>query len=137
VVGIRVGTVSKAYPLDRLRQLRAIVDEVATTPLVVVVAEDGRSVRVFDRRVTGRTLEFVVSPREGRPVLFDLETASEWDFTGTATSGELRGARLARVPFLLEYWFDWQTYHPQTELFTTWQPARPVEDRLRIPRPID
>jgi hypothetical protein len=135
VVGIRVGGTSKAYPLDRVRQFRAIVDEVSGTPLVVVVAEDGRSVRVFDRRVNGRTLELVVTPREGRPTLLDVETASEWDFTGTATSGALRGARLERLPFLLDYWFDWQIYHPRTELFTTWQPARPEVDRLRIPRP--
>ena len=53
VVGVEVTASSKAYPLDRVREARALVDTVGGVPIVVVVAEDGRSVRAFDRRVDG------------------------------------------------------------------------------------
>jgi len=48
--------------------------------------------------------------------LADLETGSEWDFAGIAIGGPMKGRRLARVHFLEEYWFDWKTYHPQTDI---------------------
>jgi len=30
--------------------------------------------------------------------------------------GALKGRQLRRVPFLEEYWFDWKTYHPSTDV---------------------
>ena len=93
-------------------------------PIVVVVAEDGRSVRAFDRRVDGQDREFVLVPGTGLPVLVDLLSGTEWSFAGEALRGPLSGRRLTRVPFLLDYWFDWQTYHPDTEVHRVWTPRR-------------
>ncbi len=53
-----------------------------------------------------------------RLLLFDGETGSEWDFSGTARSGPLAGKQLEKVRALKEYWFDWKTYNPQTGLYT-------------------
>lgn len=117
VVGIQIGDRSMAYPLDRARDTRLLMDVVAGVPLMVVVAEDGRSVRVFDRRVEGQPSEFVAKSKANPPVLVDLETGSEWSFGGLAVSGPRRGHQLRRITFILEYWFDWQTYHPETEVF--------------------
>jgi hypothetical protein len=122
VVGVAVNGAAKAYPLDRVRQARALVDTVGGVPIVVVVADDGKSVRAFDRRVDGMDREFVLVPGEGLPVLVDLLTGTEWTFAGNATTGPLAGRRLTRVPFLLDYWFDWQTYHPETEVHRVWTP---------------
>src|SRR5829696_2653351 len=176
VVGVTVNGRSKAYPLDALRQSRVLLDTVGDVPLMVAVAEDGRSVRVFDRRVdegaratpnepqaTGETApnvlsrpgstaagsspvrgagpastsagyEFVATPSD-RLTLTDFETMSEWDFGGRATSGPLAGRTLARIPFLLEYWFDWQTYQPSTDVYKPWRPVERTRDRLDIPKP--
>jgi hypothetical protein len=150
VVGITVRGRSKAYPLDALRQARVITDELHDVPILIVLGEDGRSVRVFDRRpgvvsafrrthaaapTPERTaLQFVATPAI-RLTLVDLETMSEWDFGGRATSGPLVGRTLARLPFLLEYWFDWQTYHPETEVYKPWRPVARPPDRLAIPKP--
>src|SRR5215213_1453024 len=120
----------KAYPLDALRQSRVLLDTVGDVPLMVAVAEDGRSVRVFDRRV-GEVYEFVATPSD-RLTLTDLETMSEWDFSGRATSGPLAGRTLARIPFLLEYWFDWQTYQPSTDVYKPWRPVERTQDRFDI-----
>jgi hypothetical protein len=66
--------------------------------------------------VDGRTLQLAV--KIGAPLrLVDVETGSEWDFTGLGMSGPLAGRRLRRVGFLEEYWFDWKTYHPATAIF--------------------
>ena len=133
VVGVTVNGRSKAYPLDALRQSRVLLDTVGDVPLMVAVAEDGRSVRVFDRRV-GEVYEFVATPSD-RLTLTDLETMSEWDFSGRATSGPLAGRTLARIPFLLEYWFDWQTYQPSTDVYKPWRPVERTQDRFDIPKP--
>jgi hypothetical protein len=127
VVGVEAGGASKAYPLERVREARALVDTVGGVPIVVVVADDGKSVRAFDRRVDGMDREFVLVPGAGQPVLVDLLSGTEWNFAGEGTEGPLAGRRLARVPFLLDYWFDWQTYHPDTAIHRVWTPpqARP------------
>jgi hypothetical protein len=133
VIGITVGGRSKAYPLDALRQARVITDELHDVPILLVLGEDGRSVRVFDRR-SDAALQFVAAPTASL-TLIDLETMSEWDFGGRATSGPLAGRTLVRLAFLLEYWFDWQTYHPETEVYKPWRPVARPPDRLAIPKP--
>jgi hypothetical protein len=126
IVGVEVNGRSKAYPLDRVREARALIDTVGSVPIVVVVADDGRSVRAFDRRVDGIEREFVLVAGTGPPVLVDVTTGTEWSFAGEALTGPLAGHHLTRLTFLLDYWFDWQTYHPDTEVYRVWVPrARP------------
>jgi hypothetical protein len=154
VVGISVNGRSKAYPLDALRQSRVLIDVLGEVPLMLAVAEDGRSVRVFDRRIAGpvgaarssapdadaapavsrAAHEFVATPSE-RLTMMDLETMSEWDFAGRATSGPFAGRTLTRISFVLEYWFDWQTHQPATDVYKPWRPLERKTDRLEVPRP--
>jgi uncharacterized protein DUF3179 len=115
VVGVEAGGASKAYPMDALARQNPILDKVGDAPLLVLLAEDGKSVRVFDRRLDGRTLEFFLRPDSRE--LIDAETGSAWDFTGAATSGALAGKRLARVQPVKDYWFDWKKYHPETGVY--------------------
>jgi hypothetical protein len=133
---------------------------------MLVIAIDNQSVRVFDRRVEGRVVEFAsvperasragaraMSPTPGHASapradtrgqeesatraarVVDFETASEWDFGGRATSGPRVGRQLRRIPHLVEYWFDWQTFHPQTEVYRSWRPASERPDPMAVPRP--
>jgi Protein of unknown function (DUF3179) len=115
VVGVEAGGKSKAYPFDALAKQNPIMDNVGATPLLVVLGEDGKSVRVFDRRVEGRALELFLKP--GTHTLTDAETGSEWDFTGAALTGAHAGKRLERVQPLKDYWFDWRKYHPDTGVY--------------------
>src|SRR5215212_1720356 len=89
VVGVEAGGKSKAYPFDALAKQNPVLDRVGDAPVIVLLAEDGKSVRVFDRRLDGRTLEFFLRPDTRE--LVDAETGSVWDFTGAATSGALAG----------------------------------------------
>lgn len=117
VVGLRAGGSAKAYPLEALRKQSPVLDEVGGVPLFLVVGEDGKSVRAFERTVDGRRLEFFVKPGGAPLALVDAETGSEWDFAGRATAGPLAGSQLKRVPVLNDYWFDWKAYNPQTALY--------------------
>ena len=119
VVGVEAGGRSKAYPFEALEKQNPITDALGGTPLLVVLAEDGKSVRVFDRRLDGRALDLYM--KTGSHTLLDAQTGSEWDFTGTALSGELAGRKLGRLRPLKDYWFDWKTYHPDTGVYTLGQ----------------
>jgi hypothetical protein len=116
VIGIEVGNVARAYPLAGLQRSGVVLDTLGPTPLAIVRGPDGRSTRVFDRTVDGQALELVAMSGEAPFRLADLTTGSQWDFAGVAIGGPLKGRRLGRVHFLEEYWFDWKTYHPQTDI---------------------
>lgn len=116
VVGVTADGVSKAYPMTALEKQNPIIDTLGSKEIIVLVADDHLSVRVFDRTVDGRTLQLFAKP--GTTELIDAETGSTWDFSGTATAGELRGKQLAKLQSLKDYWFDWKTYHPDTLLYT-------------------
>jgi hypothetical protein len=86
-------------------------------PLVLVAAEDGKSVRAFERTLDGRELELFARPGSSPLRLVDAATGSEWDFAGAAVAGPLAGNRLARVYLLKDYWFDWKIYNPGTSVY--------------------
>ncbi len=116
VVGVAIGDAARAYRVEDLTAVHVFQDDLGGLPIAVVRATDGRSTRVFDRRVDGRVLELFAKPDATPLRLVDAGTGSEWDFTGTAVNGPLAGTTLARVPFLEEYWFDWRTYHPSGDV---------------------
>jgi len=115
VVGVEAGGAAKAYPADALARQNPVVDTIGSAPVIVLLGEDGKSVRAFDRRLEGKTLEFFLKP--GTRELLDAETGSAWDFTGASTSGALAGRRLTRLRPVKDYWFDWKTYHPDTGVY--------------------
>jgi hypothetical protein len=116
VLGIEAGGVARAYPLAKLEASGVVLDTLGSIAIAIVRGPDGRSTRVFDRTVDGRELELVAKMNATPFRMADTQTGSEWDFAGVAVAGPLKGAQLRRVPFLEEYWFDWQTYHPATDV---------------------
>ena len=117
VIGITINGAAKAYPLNALVKQSLILDDVGGVPIFIVLGDDKRSVRAFERSVDGRKLEFLVKPNTSSLVLVDAETGSEWDFTGKATGGQLSGRQLKKVAILDDYWFDWMTYNPKTRVY--------------------
>jgi hypothetical protein len=117
VIGLTINGVSKAYPLDAVVKQSLILDDVGGVPIFIVIGDDKRSVRAFERQVDGRKLEFLVKPNTASLTLVDAETGSEWDFTGKGTKGQLSGRQLKKVAILDDYWFDWMTYNPKTLVY--------------------
>lgn len=117
VAGIRLGGAAKAYPFEELRRQSPVLDTLNGVPLLLVVGEDGRSVRAFERTLDGRELSFFARPEVSPLRLVDGETGSEWSFAGEALSGPLAGRKLAKVYILKDYWFDWKAYNPKSEIY--------------------
>ena len=117
VIGVKVNDKSCAYPFDSLLKQSPILDEIARVPIMLVLGEDRKSVRAFERTVDGRKLEFFLKPNVSPLRMVDAETASEWDFAGKAVAGPLAGRELTRVALLDDYWFDWKTYNPNTQVY--------------------
>lgn len=115
VVGVEINGKSKAYPFSAIEKQAPILDNVGGRDIVIILGEDKKSVRAFERELDGKTLEFFVKPDSGEIV--DAETASVWDFSGKAVSGALAGKQLKKIAVLKDYWFDWKTYHPDTQLY--------------------
>jgi Protein of unknown function (DUF3179) len=108
---------AKAYPLEALRRQSPVIDKVGATPVLVLLNEDGKSVRAFERTVEGRALEFFLKPGAAPLRVVDSETGSEWDFTGACVAGPLAGRQLKKIFVLKDYWFDWKTYQPDTAVY--------------------
>jgi len=116
VVGVASGTEARAYRWTDLDPKSPIADAVGGTPVLILLHPDGRSLRCFDRRLDGGTIELFLRPASNPPILIDGETGSEWDFGGLAIAGPLGGKRLGRIQCLKDYWFDWKAYHPGTDV---------------------
>ena len=118
VLGIEVGGKSVAYPLTALQKQSPIMDMVGPVPFMVVLGDDKRSARAFERVVDGRRLEFFQKTTERADLqLVDAETGSTWNFEGKAIAGPLAGRQLKKVFVLEDYWFDWRIYHPHTNIY--------------------
>jgi len=118
IAGLVVNGRALAYPLPALEKQRLILGSGGgVTPIFIVLGDDNKSVRAFERTVDGRTLEFYVKPGTS-PVQLTDETATTWDFSGKAVSGPLAGKQLKKILALKDFWFDWRIYHPDTTVYT-------------------
>jgi hypothetical protein len=117
VMGVSVGGKAVAYPLTALQKQSPIIDTVGSVPIVIVLGDDKRSARAFERTVDGRRLEFFQKTENNELQLIDAETGTTWNFEGKATSGPLSGRQLKKVFVLEDYWFDWRIYHPDTTIY--------------------
>jgi hypothetical protein len=117
VVGVTANGASRAYPFDALLKQSPIIDELGSVPIMIVMGDDHKSVRGFERTLDGRKLEFFRKPDVSPLRLVDAQTGSEWDFTGKAVGGPSVGKQLTKLALLNDYWFDWLTYNPGTTLY--------------------
>lgn len=117
VLGVTLGGRAKAYPLAVLRKQSPVEDSLGGIPVVLVVSEDGRSVRAFQRIVDGVEIHLFQKPGVSPLTLVDAGTGSEWSFAGEAVAGPLAGKKLGKVYVLKDYWFDWKAYNPKTAVY--------------------
>jgi len=120
MIGVEVAGASRAYPQQRVLDLKVVQDHVGGKPLVLVAGSDGKSIRAFLSEIDGVTgdVEFFRAPEGSSSFLVDSATTSEWNFKGCAVSGPQAGHCLKPVGTISDYWFDWRIYHPKTTAFT-------------------
>lgn len=115
VLGVEGHIEARAYLVRRLaRSGRMVHDDLEKAPIVVFLAEDLATGRIYDRRVEGQVLSFEVL--DGNR-LKDVQTGSVWDgISGRAVEGTLEGERLRELISTNSLWFAWQKYRPDTAL---------------------
>ena len=131
VVAVRISGTNKAYPFSVISEERAVNDEVAGTPILVVFGADdtasvldtgdvttGRGVGVglaFQRTVGDRVLTFDAL---GGDRFMDRETETVWDLFGNAMEGPLAGEELTPVVNTNELWFAWAAFNADSAVYT-------------------
>jgi hypothetical protein len=118
IAGIEIDGKAIAYPHSDMEEHRLILGAVGATPIFIMLGEDNKSVRAFERNLDGHTMEFFVKPDATPLQVVDAETGTTWDFSGKAIDGQLVGKQLRKVAVLKDYWFDWKLYHPDTAVYT-------------------
>src|SRR5215813_601357 len=123
LLGIQAGGASRAYLYEQVLREKLIQDHVGSVPVLLVVAADGQSVRVFRNAIPGATgtSDFYRMPADQASVpgalFMDSVTGSQWNFQGCAIAGTAAGKCLAPVDMLKDYWFDWRNYNPGTTIY--------------------
>jgi len=129
VVTIEINGKAKAYPHSITREEGTINDEHSGREIVIFHSENGAvsalddasiaksrvlgSTGVFDRVVGEQLLSF----RQKDGVFQDKETGSEWDVTGLAVAGPLKGNRLHPIPHSDMFSFAWFVVWPDGTLY--------------------
>jgi hypothetical protein len=118
IFGLEQNGATRAYTAARVREERVVHDELGGVA-VLLWAPDAGSVRAFERRVAqGPSAMFTSAmfTMNGERLIDDV-TGSSWDFTGCAVAGPALGQCLRRIDLLLDFWFDWYVYHPDSGVY--------------------
>lgn len=120
VLGVQAFGASRAFLYDEVLREKVVMDHVGTEPVLLVVGQDGQSVRAFRDRIPGvaGASDFYRTPgNQPDALLVDAATGSQWNFRGCAVSGKAKGLCLEPVEVIKDYWFDWRNYNPATTIY--------------------
>lgn len=120
VMGVRLGTATRAYRITMLEELHIVNDMLQGEPLAVTYCTMCAAGVTFLARVEGHPrLTFTTRAAwQGVMLMEDEQTGSRWrQLDGRCVSGPLRGHRLERVATVRQVrWDDWRRAHPGTSL---------------------
>lgn len=102
VAGIQTGGANKAWDWNELKRQRVLNDAVGGQPVVVVLADDGKSLFAFRRAAAGQVFTLQNDTLSDGQARFDL--------LGRCVAGG--AADLSRLNVYQEYWHSWQAFHP-------------------------
>ena len=121
MLGLTASGQSKAYPVKSILAAKLIQDRIAGNAIVILVAPDHTSMRVFQARLSAEPMTFLpladADRSSGDELMQDAGTASVWNFQGCAIRGQLTGHCLEQLDANKDYWFDWMNHHPTTTVF--------------------
>ena len=128
LITVTINQVDKAYPHSETRKANVVHDEVGGRQIVVLHGDGAvsaldkneisasrqvGSIGVFDPKMDDKVLHFKFRGTK----FVDEETGSEWDITGQAIEGELKGRRLAPIAHGHEFAFAWLAFKPRTIIY--------------------
>lgn len=116
ILGLDVEGANRAFPLNVLRKMRVLNDELGGQPVLIVHQPGSDTTTAFLARLNGKPLTFTPANREATE-LTDAQTHSRWDAYGQCISGPLKGSHLEPLILEPEYWFAWSEFHPNTGIY--------------------
>jgi hypothetical protein len=118
ILGVRAFGAARAFPSEIVLDQKLVRNRLGGQPLLIVVGPDGQSVRAFSAKLPGSAVEpeFYRIQDKGA-LMMDDATGSRWNFQGCAVEGKAKGACLARLEIIKDYWFDWRHYNRDTSVF--------------------
>lgn len=118
VLGVEIGKLMKAYPLDGAGERACFRDTVAGEPIAVFWYSPTRSAVAFSSKIEGRTLTFYADSISPETAPFkDRETGTRWTLAGRGVDGPLRGKELRWVNSIRCRWYAWSAEYPKTLLY--------------------
>lgn len=119
ILGIERDGAFGAVQKDVVRRDRLLNFTLGLTPMAAVFDTELDAVRVFERRLDGRDLSFVIFEDK----IVDEQTRSEWSPTGACIYGPLREKELEPVLTVDSMWFAWASFYRGTRIFpfNDWQ----------------
>jgi len=117
VYSVNINGKQKAYPLETIKDMKAINDIVNDVPILVVWDYVMDTAKIFERKTGNVTLTFGY----GKGRLID-NNGYLWDFNGEGISDEVFGEKLKPVPFMEIFWFAQLAFYPETELYSPQTP---------------
>ncbi len=122
VIGVKLGGVSRAYPLMIMNHHEIVNDILGDRSIAVTYCPLCDSAVVFDRKTESGAREFGVSGLlyNSNILMYDRsESESLWSqMRSQAVSGVAMGEKLSVVPMELVSWRDWQHRHPDTDVLS-------------------
>ncbi len=117
VLGVRVGAVYMAFPLDGLPSRAVLQDKVGGFTIAVLWLASTHSAVAFRAAKDGALLELAVDPVAADADPFkDRNTGTRWSMAGRGIDGLLRGHELEWVDGVQCKWFAWVAEHPETAI---------------------
>ena len=117
VIGVKKGSISKAYPFRILVWHEAVNDEIDGTPVLVNYCPLCGSAMVFERKIQGKTYTFGISGLlyQSNVLFYDHQTESLWSqLDMKAVSGEMKGTEFEVYPSTMATWKEWKKENPDT-----------------------
>ena len=118
VLGLSVGDVYTAYPVEILQRNRLVNDEVGGVEVVILASSGSSSARAYER--LGRVFSLAASnmTSDSSPTELVDDQGNTWHVTEDALVNSAdRSLVLPRLPAFVSFWFGWFAFHPDTLLY--------------------
>jgi len=118
VLGLGFDSRPLAFPHSVLESEQLVQISHSGDPTVVYFDPATDTALAYNSTVNGQSLDFELVQVDGKEWLQDAQTQSLWvPFTGQALSGELAGSALERLHAVNVFWFAWNDFYPETEIW--------------------
>ncbi len=120
VLGVSIGSLHKAYPLERLREERIVNDRIDDIDVVVIASATSSDAHIY---ANPDQLQFRIpddAPFDGYPARVIDHNGDVWNVARDQLKrldGTSDAVALRAIPSNVSFWFGWYAFHRDTLLY--------------------